>query len=76
MFYQGTDFQIEETDLGDTWQLEGIIIGNGEHSLGMLLPDGQEGTPLERQTPTTETWETWLKRSDNPVMTIQRLLIR
>ena len=70
MFYQGNGYQIGIDELGDTWQLEGVLIGNGQHSLGMLLPDGRDDTDIERWSPTIEEWQQWLKQSDDPVMKI------
>jgi hypothetical protein len=71
-FYTNKDpaYQIMLEDLGDTWQLEGILIGNGAHTLGMLLPDGRDDTDVTRWSPTTEEWEKWLKQSDDPIMKI------
>lgn len=77
MFYRGTNFEIEVEDLGDTFQLEGIVIGNGHVALTMLMPDAPQhhllgdSTPAENHhevwQPTVSQLEAWLKQSDDPV---------
>ncbi len=69
MFYQGQHFDIEMDELGDTWQLEGIVIGNGHNALLMKLPDAPDEVPLHTETfkPGTDELEAWLKHSDDPV---------
>lgn len=67
MFYNG-DFQIEVEDLGDTWQLEGIVLGDGKKQLAMLLPDAPAPTLINHYwQPTISDFEAWLKQSDDPV---------
>lgn len=68
MFYKGPDFTIELEDLGDTWQLEGIVIGDGKRQLTMLTPDSPGADPAPTYfSPTIAELETWLKQSDDPV---------
>lgn len=75
MFFRGTNFSIEMDDLGDTWQLEGVVIGNGHDSLTMLMPDAPdwylEPESGEHYTavwqPDIVAFEEWLKQSDDPV---------
>lgn len=75
MFYQGKNFTVEVDDLGDTFQLEGIVIGNGHDSLTMLLPDAppyytrpDKGMHYQEfWYPTVPQLEAWLKQSDDPV---------
>lgn len=65
LWYQG-NFEVELDEIGDTWQLEGILIGNGENSLAMVLPFANVGL-LDLWAPSIEQWETWLKQSDDPI---------
>ena len=71
-FYEGSRFSIDLEDLGDTWQLSGIVIGNGHDNLIMVTPDGiiDRGNFLyaEIWEPTILELEAWLKQSDDPVM--------
>jgi hypothetical protein len=69
MFYAPLNIKIE--DLGDTWKLEGIVIGNGHDALTMLMPEATltPGRSMIWQ-PTVEDLEAWLKQSDDPVTTI------
>ncbi len=68
MFYEGIEFNVELEDLGDTWKMEGVMIGNGHKSLLMLTPETKGGTlPSEVWQPSIEQMEAWLKQSDNPV---------
>lgn len=69
IFYQDEHVTVGLDDLGDTWQLEGVVIGNGHHSLVMQTPFGG-GIAKDHMSifePTTADLEAWLKHSDNPV---------
>lgn len=71
MFYRGQDFSIAIQDLGDTWKLEGIVIGNGHNALIMQTPESPEDNETyDFWRPTVEELEAWLKQSDDPVTTI------
>jgi HNH endonuclease len=68
MFYKGNSFSIELDDLGDTWQLEGVVLGDGKQQLAMLLPDAPAPNPIDTYwQPTIADFEAWLKQSDDPV---------
>lgn len=68
-FYSDPQFTIELEDLGDTWRMEGIVIGDGKRQLTMLMPDGPGGDPFATYwRPTVADYEAWLKQSDDPVM--------
>ncbi len=71
-FFEGFDFTIELSDIGDTWQLEAIVIGDGKRQVLMELPFGPGAGHhnIVFMYPTTEQWEAWLKQSDHPVETI------
>lgn len=71
MFYKGAEFSIALEELGDTWQLEGIVIGDGKRQLCMFLPDAPSSQFINHYwTPTIEELEAWLKQSDDPVTKI------
>lgn len=75
MFYEGENFNIEVEDLGDTYQLEGIVIGNGHNALVMAMPDAPTqglGPAPEYWRPTVLQLEAWLKQSDDPVAKLYR----
>jgi hypothetical protein len=67
-FYEGKKFKVMMNDLGDTWQLEGVLIGNGHDAVLMKTPDapGLTCTP-DIWNPTITELEAWLKQSDDPV---------
>lgn len=66
-FYEG-GFTINPEDLGDTWLLEGIMIGNGHNSLLMKLSnDVPDDINMETFKPTVEELEAWIKQTDDPI---------
>jgi hypothetical protein len=65
-WYADEEFSIELDDIGDSWQLEAITIGNGQHSLALELPWAVSNEEAALWSPTTDEWEAWLKQSDNP----------
>ena len=69
VFYQDEDVTIDLNELGDTWKLDGIVIGNGHSTLVMQFPEST-GIALNHIAvwePTVEDLERWLKQSDDPV---------
>jgi HNH endonuclease len=74
IFYSDPQFTIELEDLGDTWQLEGLVLGDGKNQLTMLMPDAPTGgvwMPTYWK-PTVAEYEAWLKQSDDPVMKLYK----
>lgn len=67
-FYQGS-FSIDLEDLGDTWYLEGVVLGNGHDSLIMGTPEANEQLgSFDWWKPSVAEMEAWLKQSDDPIM--------
>jgi hypothetical protein len=59
------------TDYGNSLQIMGVIIGNGEETMGVFLPDEfNHMIMLPRLEWTLEEWQAWLKQSDNPQLAI------
>lgn len=68
-FYEGNAFRVMTSDLGDTWLMEGIVIGNGHNSLLMQLSNDAPGSPVDMEIfrPTVEQLDNWMKNSDDPI---------
>lgn len=81
---------IPTEEIGDLWTLEGVVYGNGEQSVAMVLPyaPGSLGSKLPQNTvvkpakvletifPTDEEWQTFLKQTDDPVTPIGKAFVR
>lgn len=66
--------EIPTEQIGDLYQLEGVIIGDGSKSIAMVLPfisaDELDPSTLLVEFPTDSEWQTWLTQSDDPVTPI------
>lgn len=70
-------FEIKKEEIGDLWQLEGVLYGNGEETLAMLLPFETGPTPrLHVTVPTDEQWQEFLAQSDDPVTRVGKAFVR
>lgn len=68
---------IPTEEIGDLWQIEGVIYGNGEQSVVLELPfSGMADNELQLEKPTTEQWQEFLKQTDDPVMPIGKAFVR
>jgi hypothetical protein len=70
------DIEIPTEEIGDLYQIEGVIYGNGEDSLIMELPFSGMADVGRRVTPTTEQWQEFLKQADDPVTPINKAFVR
>lgn len=69
VFYDSPELRINTEDLGDTWLLEGIVIGNGHNSLLMQFSNDapSHATPISMWQPSVEELEAWIKQTDDPI---------
>ena len=68
--------EIPTEEVGDLWQIEGVVYGNGEQSVIMELPfSGMSAAPTT-ETPTEEQWQAFLKQTDDPVTQINKAFVR
>ena len=69
--------EIPTEEIGDLWQLEGVVYGNGEQSIAMLLPFVDEmGKFSDILFPTDEQWQEFLKQTDDPVTPVGKAFVR
>jgi hypothetical protein len=72
-------FEIPTEEVGDTWQLSGVIYDNGHSAVGMMLPFVDESVtdlPGRLAFPTDEQWQAFLKQADDPVTPIGKAFVR
>jgi len=69
---------IPTEEIGDLYQIEGVVYGNGEKSIIMELPFSgmQDWDNIETVQPTEEQWQEFLKQSDDPVTLIGKAFVR
>lgn len=68
IFYQDDYITVNLEDLGDTWQLDGIVIGNGQQNLILQMPAGSiDCSNVSIFDPTVEELEAWMKQTDDPI---------
>lgn len=67
---------IPTEEVGDTWQIEGVIYGNGEKSIALELPFSGMADDLIFTKPTEDEWQAFLKQTDDPVTIIDKAFVR
>lgn len=68
--------EIPTEEIGDLWTLEGMIYGNGEESLAMMLPFVGFKNDFSPLVPTDEQWQAFLKQTDDPVTPVGKAFVR
>lgn len=68
--------EIPTEEIGDLWQLEGVLYGNGEKTIALLLPFEPGGREYFYESPTDEEWQDFLKQTDDPVTPIAKAFVR
>lgn len=70
IFYKDDKRTVYWTDIGNRFQVRGVVIGDGDTEFNLLLP--YEYTADESITLglTAEDWQNWLKHSDNPQIVV------
>lgn len=72
-------YELPTEEIGDTWQLEGVMYGNGHESIVMATPySGVDfiNTPFNYVYPTDEQWQAFLKQTDDPITPIGKAFVR
>lgn len=70
-------FQIPTEAVGDLWQLEGVLYGDGKETVALLLPfEHQLPSSLIITQPTDEQWLEFLKQTDDPVTPVGKAFVR
>lgn len=75
----GETYEIPTEEVGDTWQLEGVVYGNGQESILMALPFDPavvDAKHISIVRPTDEQWHEFLKQTDDPVTPIGKAFVR
>lgn len=67
---------IPTEEIGDLWQIEGVVYGNGQQSVVLELPFSGMVTPVTTESPTTEQWQEFLKQADDPVTQVNKAFVR
>lgn len=68
--------EIPTEEIGDLWQIEGVVYGNGEESIVMELPFSGMSSDFIVLNPTTEQWQSFLEQTDDPVTLINKAFVR
>lgn len=69
-------YEIPTEEVGDLWQIEGVIYGNGHTSVALELPFAPPQAEVEFTKPTDEQWQAFLKQTDDPVTPIGKAFVR
>jgi hypothetical protein len=72
-------FEIPTEEIGDTWQLSGVLYDNGKEVIGMVLPfigHTIDGLHLHNVYPSDEEWTAFLKQTDDPVTPVGKAFVR
>lgn len=69
-------FNIPTEEVGDTFQLEGVVYGDGKQSVILAVPfAGNIQTPII-EYPTAIEWEEFLHQADDPVSPVGKAFVR
>lgn len=69
-------YELPDEAVGDTFQLEGVLYGDGKVTVALMLPFETGGRQLEVTHPTDEQWQAFLKQTDDPVTPIGKAFVR
>lgn len=70
-------FEIPTEEVGDLWQISGLLYDNGHEVLSMTLPFAKlSGLRIRYLKPTDEQWLEFLKQTDDPVTPIGKAFVR
>ena len=72
-------FEIPTSEVGDTWQLAGVLYNNGHDGVALLLPffsHDQDSIYYTETTPSEAQWQEFLKQTDDPVTPIGKAFVR
>lgn len=68
--------RIPTESIGDTIQLEGAIFGDGHQSIYMMLPGEKTAHIIQTCSPTIEQWQEFIDQTNDPVMPIEKAIVR
>lgn len=68
VFYQSGDLAVYGDQLGNDYQVRGVILGDGDNELRLLLKDEYDAKNHFDVEMTPEMWDQWFKFSDDPVL--------
>lgn len=69
--------ELTTEEVGDTWQLAGVLYDNGHEVMELALPFSDiANLPVVYTEPTETEWQAFLKQTDDPVTPIGKAFVR
>lgn len=69
--------EVPTEELGDTWQLAGVLYDNGHKVIELALPFSKiDNLPVVYTEPTETEWQQFLAQTDDPVTPIGKAFVR